>query len=45
MKRSLTKKDNEGIEYICRVNLEDLGISDEEFDDLHSSFEVDINMI
>ena len=24
MKRSLGKKDNEGIEYICRVNLEDL---------------------
>ena len=45
MKRSLAKKDNEGIEYICRVNLEDLGISDEEFDDLQSLFEVDIYMI
>ena len=45
VKRSLAKKDNEGIEYICRVNLEDLGISDEEFDDLQSLFEVDIYMI
>ena len=45
VKRSLAKKDNEGIEYICRVNLEDLGITDEEFDDLQSLFEVDIYMI
>merc|ERR1712037_924967 len=39
-KRSLAKKDRDGIEYIVRVNLEELGIQEEEFEDLQSLFEL-----
>merc|ERR1711915_53055 len=40
VKRSVAKKDNDGIEYIVRVDLESLGILEEEFDDLQSLFEM-----
>lgn len=40
VKRSVSKKGKDGIEYLLRVDLEELEISEEEFDDLQSLFEL-----
>jgi len=39
VKKSVKKK-KENVEYICRVNLDELGISEDEFEDLQSLFEL-----
>jgi len=40
VKRSVSKKGKDGIEYLLRVDLEELEISEEDFDDLQSLFEL-----